>query len=139
VDYLTCEQEPVEPASTPNRVAEKRKGRSRASNGATFLKSIPGGQNNALGRRYRDILADLESDLGGDLPAAKMMVCRRAATLAVWCEMAEAEMALNRDIDISEYTTATNALRRLLQDIGLERRARNLTPDLHDYINGRAA
>jgi hypothetical protein len=67
------------------------------------------------------------------------MVCRRAATLAVWCEQAEAEMAAGKDIDIGEFTTATNALRRLLQDIGLERKAKDIT-DLHSYIRkGQAA
>ncbi len=37
---------------------------------------------------------------------------------------------------MTAYTTGANALRRLLADLGLERRMRDLTPSLHDYIAG---
>jgi hypothetical protein len=32
---------------------------------------------------------------------------RRAATLAVWCELGEAGLAQGRELDIAEFTTAT--------------------------------
>ena len=66
---------------------------------------------------------------------AKTIIARRAATLAVWCEDAESSMARGEDIDISEFTTATNALRRLLSDLGLERKARDITPTLDRYLS----
>jgi hypothetical protein len=101
--------------------------RSRVSNGSTaFLNDVDG--RSALARRYRDILADLKTDLGGDPSTAKVMICRRAATLAVWCEQAEAKMAEGQPVNIAEFTTASNALRRLLADIGLERKSRDVTP-----------
>ena len=40
--------------------------------------------------------------------------------------------------NISSYTTATNALRRLLEDIGQERRLKDVTPDLHEYLKDPA-
>jgi hypothetical protein len=57
--------------------------------------------------------------------------------LQVWCEDAEAAYAATGQMDIAQFTTATNALRRLLSDIGLERRARDVTPDLRTYLAGK--
>jgi uncharacterized protein YjiS (DUF1127 family) len=126
------------PAESAAIAETKPTGRSRVSNGsAVFLDGVDG--RSALARRYRDILAQLISDMGGDPSEAQTIIARRAATLAVWCEQAEADLASGKDIDIGEFTTATNALRRLLSDIGLERRARDVTPDLKAYLAGRLA
>jgi hypothetical protein len=62
------------------------------------------------------------------------LVIRRATTLAVWCEQAEADAAGGKPLNIGEYTTATNTLRRLLLDLGLERRMRDITPSIDSYI-----
>jgi hypothetical protein len=114
----------------------KSRARSRVSNGSTqFLDSVDG--RSALARRYRDILADLSSDLGGNLSAAKLMICRRAATIAVWCEQVESKMAEGDEINVAEFTTASNALRRLLADLGLERKAKDVTPDLQTYLQSK--
>ena len=63
---------------------------------------------------------------------------QRAAALAVWCEQAEAEQAQGSDFDVASYTTAANTMRRLLADVGLERRAKDVT-DLQTYIRQREA
>ena len=90
-------------------------------------------------RRYKEILGQVLLDLGGDASEAQTIIARRAATLAVWCEASEADMANGQQLDIATYTTATNALRRLLADLGLERRAKSITPTLHDYLDGTYA
>jgi hypothetical protein len=86
-------------------------------------------------RRYKEILGALINDMGGDPSEAKSIIARRASTLAVWCEAVEADLANGKVIDIAEFTTATNALRRLLTDIGLERKARDITPTLRSYLS----
>jgi hypothetical protein len=91
----------------------------------------------AFARRYRDILAQLVSDLGGDPSEAQSLIARRAATLAVWSEQAEAQLASGVELDIGEFTTAVNALRRLLCDLGLERRMRDVT-SLATYLEAKA-
>lgn len=48
-------------------------------------------------------------------------------------------MARGEDLDIAAFTTATNALRRLLADLGLERRAKDLTPSINGYMALKAA
>jgi len=95
-------------------------------------------------RRYRELVATMGDDLGGELTTAKCAVVCRAAALVTWCEQAEAEFANTGELDIAKFTTATNALRRLLADIGLERQARDLTPSLAEYVrqkygNGQGA
>jgi isopentenyldiphosphate isomerase len=89
-------------------------------------------------RRYKEVLAQLVTDVGGDPTEAQLQIARRAATFVVWCEEVEASMANGQPIDIAEFTTATNALRRLLVDLGLERRQKDITPDLSSYIREKA-
>ena len=90
------------------------------------------------GRRFKELCADLVDHLGDSPTAPQFAIIRRAAALAVWCEQAEAAQAQGEELDVAAYTTATNAMRRLLADLGLERKARDVTPSLHDYIQGRA-
>jgi hypothetical protein len=73
-------------------------------------------------------------DLGGDPSEAQSIIARRATTLAVWCEQTEAKAAAGEALNVTEFTTATNALRRLLNDLGLERRMRDITPTIDSYL-----
>ena len=43
-------------------------------------------------------------------------------------------MARGEELDIGEFTTATNTLRRPLNDLGLERRMRDITPNIESYL-----
>ena len=90
------------------------------------------------GRRFKELCADLVEHLCESPTAPQLAIIRRAAALAVWCEQAEAEQAQGGDFDVASYTTAANTMRRLLADLGLERRARDVTPDLHTYMRQRA-
>lgn len=111
----------------------KPEGRSRISNGsATFLPGTDG--RSALARRWRDIASQLTADIGGDPSEAQSLIARRAATLGVWCEQCEAALTKGGSLDIVAFTTATNALRRLLTDLGLERRAKDITPSVAAYV-----
>ena len=38
----------------------------------------------------------------------------------------------------ASFTTAANSLRRLLADLGLERRAKDITPSLSTYLDRKA-
>jgi hypothetical protein len=91
-------------------------------------------------RRLHEVLGDLVAHLAGEPTAAELLICRRAARIAVWCEATEAQMAEGRGVDIGEYLTASNSLRRLLETIGLQRRARNVSLSLRDQLlEGHAA
>jgi hypothetical protein len=121
--------------SSRSKGIAKPEARSRVSNGKDlFLDGVDG--RSVLARRYRDILSQLTSDIGGDPSEAQSIIIRRATQLAVWCEQAEAEAAGGKDLNIGEYATATNTLRRLLADLGLERRMRDVTPSIEAYLTG---
>src|SRR5262245_11379694 len=98
--------------ASPTIAAKKPRARARVTNGSQLLDGVDG--RSAAARRYRDVLAQLVADLGGDPTEAQSIIARRAATLAVWCEGEEAAMANGEEADIATFTTACNALRRLL-------------------------
>jgi hypothetical protein len=71
----------------------KRTARSAVSNGKRLHAVRPG--PSVWARRFRDILAALVSDAGGEanMSEARMQLCRRAATLCVECEKLEIKSA----------------------------------------------
>lgn len=101
-----------------------------------MLAGVDGRSN--MARRFREITAEIENDLGGDLTEAQRHLVARAATLAIWCEERESELAQGQDFDALQYATVSNALRRLLSDLGFQRVARDVT-SLQDYIAGKAS
>ena len=72
------------------------------------------------------------SDLGGEavITEAERSIVRRAATLTVELERLEAKFANDQAADgaLDLYQRGANSLRRLLESVGLERRARDVTP-----------
>jgi hypothetical protein len=90
-------------------------------------------------RRFKEVFTNITQDLGGDPTEAQKAIAARAATLCVWCEAAEVEFASGGELDVATYSTVSNAMRRLLTDLGLERRSRDVTPSLSDYIAGKGA
>lgn len=109
----------------------------RKGNASFALAGVDG--RSLMARRFREIFCGIESDLGGDLSEAQRHLVARAATLAIWCEQREAELGEGGEFDAGAYATIANALRRLLSDLGLERRARDVTPRLSEYLAGKAA
>ena len=111
--------------------------RTAKGTGRITLAGVDGRCN--MARRFREITAEIENDLGGDLTEAQRHLVARAATLGIWCEERETELANGQDFDALQYSTVSNAMRRLLADLGLKREARDITPALSEYIAGKAA
>lgn len=94
--------------------------RTRVGNGSALLAGIDGRTSGA--RRFKEVVTELAAGLADadrQPSSVKMLLVRRAATLAIWCEETEARMANGDTIDIGAFTSATNALRRTLCDAGL--------------------
>jgi hypothetical protein len=103
--------------------------RSAVANGSRlFVEELDG--RSALARRYRDLVADFTSDIGGNPSESQKQLIRRAASLSTWCEAQEVRMVNGEEVEIAPLTTAANSLRRILQDIGLHRVAKDVTPDI---------
>ncbi len=114
-------------------VAETPQQRSAVINGSRMFADRLDGRT-ALARRYKDLVAAISTDMGGNLSQTQQQLVRRAASLSVWCEAVEVRLASGEVIDIAPYTTAANTLRRLLVDIGYKRTAKDVTPDFSTYI-----
>jgi len=115
--------------------------RSRVTNGSAVLPGVDG--RSTWVRRLRDVIALHVSDLGGDdaISEAERSIVRRAATLTVEMERLEAKFAMAGEASAAEldlYQRTAGNHRRLLESVGLGRRARDVTP-LRDYIEGKAA
>lgn len=112
-------------------------GRSRITNGSALLPGIDG--RSAWVRRAKDVIASHLSDMGGkdNTSAAERSIVRRASVLTVELERLEARFAVAGEtaaVDLDLYIRASGNLRRLLESVGLERRSRDVTPSLSEYL-----
>src|SRR5271166_4788493 len=126
--------------SIPQQVARKSRGRSRVSNGAKLLPASDGRSMTA--RRFRDLFEFICNDLGGAdrLSEGERQLVRRAAALSAELERQEASWARGEaEFDIAAYSTLTNAVRRVFETLGLQRRVRDVTPSLSAYVAARQA
>jgi hypothetical protein len=125
----------VRPCDTPE--VAPRKGRSRVSNGSILIAGVD--QRSPWVRRCKDILREHISDLGGidNCSAAERSIIRRAAVLTTELEQLEARFATAGQADAGDletYQRCANSLRRLLEAVGLQRRAKDVTTPTLDEI-----
>lgn len=99
---------------------------------------INGSPNSAWARRYYDCVFGLVSDAGGrdQLSAAQFALCQRAAALQCECERMDARLSQGQEINLDTYGRAASHLRRILEALGLERRAKDISGQLD---NGEVA
>jgi hypothetical protein len=106
--------------------------RSRVTNGSSLLPELDG--RSLWARRYRDLIALHVSDLGGEagVSQAQLSLIRRAAALTVELERWEARFAADDGAPaeaLAVYQRCLNSLRRTLEALGLDRKARTLDLD----------
>jgi hypothetical protein len=115
----------------------KDRQRSRITNGSALLPGVDG--RSPWVRRCKDVIAAHLSDLGGEdnTSAAERSIIRRASVLTVELERLEAKFALAGEADVDDldlYQRTAGNLRRLLEAVGLQRRTRDVTPTLSQYL-----
>jgi hypothetical protein len=84
------------------------------------------------------------SDLGGqaNVSEAEKAIARRAACLIVELEQMEQKFATqgqSEGAQLDQYQRVSNTLRRLLESLGLERRQRDVTPSVAQYLGQEQA
>ena len=117
-------------ASVQDRPAAHRKRpRSAVTSGRKAF--IAGDPNSAWARRFHDLVVGHVSDLGGrsTMSEAQFALCKRAAGLECELEQMEGRMSQGEEINLDSYGRAASHLRRILETLGLERKARDVTPD----------
>jgi hypothetical protein len=111
--------------------------KSAVTNGSRLL--LSNDNRGAWARRCKDIMEDLTADRAGveNVSAAEASIIRRSAVLSVELELLENKFAAGQatDSDLDLYGRTSGNLRRLFQTIGVERKARDITPpSVADYI-----
>jgi hypothetical protein len=121
----------------PTAAARPLTQRSRVTNGKTLF-ADGGDMRTPWARRMRDVFEMHISDLGGvdASSAAELSIARRVATLTVELEKMEASFAVADATPeaLTLYQMTANSLRRMLESLGLKRRPRDVTMDLHRYL-----
>jgi hypothetical protein len=107
--------------------------RSRVGNGKALLAGID--THSREYREYATIVSDLVEHLGSDPSVVEHALAEETASLIYWCRRARlALLTGSEEFNVQLYTTASNSLRRLLADIGQERRLRNVTASLGEIL-----
>lgn len=115
--------------------------RSRVTNGSHVLPGVDG--RSTWARRFRDLMELHIADLGGDeaVSEAERSIVRRASALEVELERLELLFATSgaaAAADLDLYQRASNTMRRHLETLGINRRPRDVTPSLSDYVESAA-
>jgi hypothetical protein len=106
--------------------------RSAVTNGTRVL--LDGDGNSAWTRRYRDLVAGHVADLGGLdlLSEAQIALIRDAAAMEIALEAMRGRMSRGEETNLDLYGRIAGHRRRILETLGIERRARDVTPSLDD-------
>jgi hypothetical protein len=101
---------------------------------------LPWAWTAAPARRAAIGIAQIECDVGGidNLSEGQRQLCRRAATLSFTAEAMEVDAVAGKPFDIDLFGQLTDRLGRCLQRLGLERKARDVTPTLQSYLAAKA-
>jgi hypothetical protein len=122
------------PSLRPGSATKKDPLKSRVANGSAILPNIDG--RSAIARRYSECVRALVVDAGSAdaISEARLQLIRRFAAAAVLAEQMEARLANGEMIDIGEHALLCSTLVRVAQRIGIDRRSRNITPTVADYV-----
>jgi len=107
--------------------------RSAVTNGKKLF--VLGDGNSAWSRRYRDLVAGHISDMGGPsgLSEAQISLIKRAAAIECELEQQEGKLSLGQEINLDVFTRSASHLRRILESLGLERKAKVINQIDHDH------
>jgi hypothetical protein len=90
----------------------------------------------AAAREARNLITTLSDDLGGaeQLSAGERQLVTRAAMTGAIVADFEARWVAGEPVALGDYLSAVNVQRRVLATLGLQRRQRDVTPTLADYL-----
>jgi hypothetical protein len=108
--------------------------KSRVTNGRRTF-ALGGDGRGAWVRRWKDLLDIHIADCGGhgSMSEARLSLIRRASSIEIQLEQLEAKMSEGAEVDIESYSRVAGHLRRILESLGLDRKAKTL-PSLSEYI-----
>jgi hypothetical protein len=101
--------------------------RSAVTNGARLF--VEGSGTSAWSRRYRDLIAGHIGDMAGPdmISEAQLSLIKRASAIECELEVLEGRLSQGEPVDLDSYGRGASHLRRILETLGLERRAIDIT------------
>ena len=111
-------RQPARPAppDRPRFSPPSTENRTRVGTGAAlFLEGVDG--RSVIARRFRELLAQLVTDIGGDPSEAQIQIARRASALSVWAESCEAQLAAGREMDIARIYDCSEQLAPFVREL----------------------
>jgi hypothetical protein len=113
--------------------------RSAKTNGRRLF--VDGDGRGPWARRWRDLQDLYADDLGGMSALSEFQngLVGTAATLRCELERLEGQLSLGEPIDTDVYGRLAGHYRRICETLGIERRQRDLTPSVAEYIEHTAA
>jgi hypothetical protein len=111
--------------SAADKGAQARNKRPRSAVTSGRRQFVNGDPNSAWARRFHDLVVGHIADAGGRdrISEAQFALCKRAAALECELEQLEGRLSQGEQVDLDRYGRAASHLRRILESIGLERRA----------------
>jgi len=115
-----------------------KQGRSAVTNGKRTLIGVKG--SSKFGRRYRDLIEEFSTEIGGDLTQSERAMVKQAAALAIKGEMMQAAIINGEPVDSDELIRLSSEVRRILDALKSGKRKPTAAPmGLHDIVARRAA
>ena len=113
--------------------------RSAKTNGRRLF--VEGDGRGPWGRRWRDLEALYADDLGGAsaLSEFQLGLIGTCATLRCELEKLEGRLSVGEAIDLDQFGRLAGHYRRICETLGIERRQRDVTPDLQTYLATKGA
>src|SRR5450759_1345103 len=114
-------------------------GRSANTYGSRLF--VDGDGRGPWARRWRDLKFLYADDLGGEsaLSEFQLGLVGTAATMRCELERLEGRLSLGEAVDNERYGRIAGHYRRIVETLGIERRARDVTPTISDIANEIAA
>jgi hypothetical protein len=133
---------PEMPATCAGVTPAKPRRRDGRSHGKAKLLTLDRlDRRTAAAQRAFALVKAIEADMGGGdcLSEGAKQLVQRAAVLGTFIESCEVKSLSGQPVELADYLAAVNNQRRVLATIGLERRARDVTPlDPLDYARRHA-
>ncbi len=113
--------------------------RSAKTNGRRLF--VDGDGRGPWARRWRDLKTLYADDLGGEgsLSEFQLGLVGTAATMRCELERLEGRLSVGEAIDTDMYGRIAGHYRRICETLGIERRQRDVTPSVADYVANAAA
>ena len=94
-------------------------------------------QRTNVAKAFNRLVADIYSDLGGrdHLSAIELALVEAFAGASIALDQLNAKLLLGEDIDLGQYMQASSTMVRIGSRLGLQRRTRDVTPDLREYLD----